>query len=454
MRSVPTWVFLLCLLTGLLLMVAFGWVVRSNTMGIPRFGAVGEAAVEVATFPDTARRALKELKQQVDGSFKDHAIAVKRDPELDFSGLTPIVSADAALPGLMLRGDTGRALPGWRLLAGTFGLDGDVKNAALLLAPDLSVARVWVLEEIQVGDVPMKPRYRKFPHGIDITRDGSIVFTYDGSISLQKFNACGGRDWAIPGHYHHAVTLTEDQRHVWTFNDYQSLGKVRVADGEVVQEIPVFDIIDANPMIDILEMRMEHSTDHGVNSRDTEGRWMADPHHFNDVDPLPPSLVDRFPMFEEEDLLVSVRSLNLVFVLDPDDLKVKWWRAGATRRQHDPDWTEDGEILVFDNRMSMDDSRIVAFDPASMAVRTVLDGDGYDFYTRVRGKQQLMPDGSLAVTSPQQGRAFERAPDGTLALELINLKPGGTDQVYTLSELKWLPTDYFDKEAFTCPTPG
>ena len=47
--------------------------------------------------------------------------------------------------------------------------------------------------------------------------------------------------------------------------------------------------------------------------------------------------------------MISLRNYNLLFVVDPDTWKVKWYQIGPWRRQHDPEFNGDGTITVFNN---------------------------------------------------------------------------------------------------------
>ena len=450
-KTISVRLALVLLLLWGLLTVAFGWMVWSTTRGSERSGKLGEAAVAVASFPSTAKWVLVDLYEQTTGEIKDKANRTERPPDADYGEFEPVATAPHIdLAGLLINAEPTRIADGWRLLAGAFILNGEFENAALLLSPELVVVHAWVLDEIPI-EAAAQPRqkYRKFVHGIEILPDGSLIFTFDGSMSLQRFGRCGERQWTTPGTFHHAVSLSDAQESVWTLED-DSLVEVSVADGTVLRRLRLDEVIKANPMMDILEIRRAHDNALGTNAPTKPGDWLTDPHHFNDVDPLPPALANRFPGFQAGDLVVSSRSLNLVYVIDPQTLQIKWWRAGAAQRQHDPDWLPSGDIMIFNNRMSRGFSEIVALDPVTLERSTILDGRQYDFYTRIRGKQQMLRDGTLVVTSPQQGRAFEVDAQGDVVLEVANTKPGTEQTNYVISELRWLPPDYFETGAWTC----
>ena len=353
-----------------------------------------------------------------------------------------------------MRADPTKITKGWRVLTGAFQINGDIENAVLLISPDLKIVRTWILDEVPIGNLEPQPKYRKLVHGMEILRDGSVIFAFDDGMSLQKLDSCGKREWATAGNFNHSVTLDDTGETVWTIINHDIIARVAVKDGAVLRQISMNEVIVNNPMIDILEIRRQHSNDLGRNSRNTDGsRWLGDSYHLNDVDPLPTAIADRFESFKAGDLLVSARSLNLIFVLSPATLKIKWWRIGAVQRQHDPDWLARGKIMVLDNRMSRDFSQIVAIDPHTFDEAVMLDGRKYKFYTRIRGKVQLLDDGTLLVTSSQQGRAFEVNRDGDVVFEVVNRKPGDAVTNYVISALRWLPSEYFnmDPETWKCP---
>ncbi|MEM9435435.1 MAG: arylsulfotransferase family protein [Pseudomonadota bacterium] len=458
-RKVPVWFVMLVVLAGLIFTMVFAWATRNHVEGNNRFGAFGAFAAETADFPRTSRQVMREIIASARGTDTEIGARIRRDLAIP-DDARPVETAEGiGIEGLLIRESLlGTARPGWRKLVGAFMLDGELKNAAVLLSPDHRVVHYWHLTEEQIDDrVPRGPN-RKFPHGVEIVpMDGSIIYTFDGSIGLHRLSACGDRIWTSPGRPSHAVTLTEDQERAWIVSTDFSFAEVDLETGEVLRDISIFDVNEANPDINPLELRRLHNDAQGnlqresVNLRGFPGKWMSDYFHLNDVDPLPPSLADAFPQFEVGDVMLSLREINLVIIVDPDTLKIKWWRAGAVQRQHDPDWMPDGRIMVYNNRMSEDYSNIVWIDPRTYEQGVLYDGRANNFYSRIRGKSQPRhDDNSIVITSSQQGRGFEVSAAGDVTYEIISTRPGDAPSNYVLSEMRWYPPDTFTEEMFQC----
>lgn len=330
--------------------------------------------------------------------------------------------------------DRARRKPGLTLVSGVLETAQGL-HAALLLDPDGRVLHRWRISDEDIGF----PDYRVRPDGIEPLPDGSLIVAMTNGDSLTRYDACGGVIWRRRGNHHHSVAL-DGAGHAWTWLD-EHIVRVRVEDGKADRLITLAEVIAANPDIDPLGIRQE---DYWAKSQ-----WTNDALHGNDIEPLPPALAPAFPGFEAGDLLVSLRSINLVFVLDPDDLRIKWWRQGAGRRQHDPDWNPDGTITFFDNNMHRGVSRIRRIDPATFALGTVVSGEPHGLYTQIMGRHQIRADGSVMIVSSYQGRAFEVAPDGRVVFDYVNTFRASDNRVGVLGDVHVLPPDFYE-EMPTC----
>ncbi|MGF1500874.1 MAG: arylsulfotransferase family protein [Paracoccaceae bacterium] len=447
------------------------WAVRSTEKGSDRSGAFGRAAVAVAEFPGLAREVVAELRASADPNAfgAPHRVPL---PEIDRAGFEPVETvAGVELPGLLLRADRARLARGWRILVGAFEIGDRFGNAAVLLDPDLRAVHLWRLEEEPLGESTPEVADRVLPHGFALLEGAAVVAAFDNGVTLQSFDNCGRRAWAIEGGYHHTITAMEDGRTIWTalqgltpaqearrspdaeWNPAidNRIARIDARTGEVERVFSMAEVIEANPDLDIFRLRMNHRAVPAINQPHITGPWQYNPFHINDVDPLPERLAAAFPDFVPGDLLVSARSVNLVFVLDPDTLKVRWWRIGAWNRQHDPDWEENGRFSIYNNRLARAWSEIVEIDPRSFETRRLLDGREHGFYSRIRGKHQILPDGTILVASSQQARVFERAPAGDIRFEALNSVPSVPGQGYVLSEALWVPEDALSMGADGCP---
>lgn len=270
-------------------------------------------------------------------------------------------------------------------------------------------------------------------HGAHLFPNGDVLVNVDYAGTL-RLDACGEVQWSLPVGSHHSITPGEDGSfwipavtdgtrstsggHPDGFPGidepvYQDL-ILRVApDGAVLDTINVLDVLYGNG----LEW---HLVDEKVTGRE-------DPTHLNDVEPLPASMADGYPAFEAGDLVVSLRHLDMVFVLDPRTRRVKWHATEPFLMQHDPDFLGDGWIGVFDNRRDgtlrgtmLGGSRIVALQPHTDSTRLLFPGPDSDpFYTHHRGKWQRLENGNLLLVESAAGRVVEAGPDGRTVWEWI-----------------------------------
>jgi hypothetical protein len=345
-------------------------------------------------------------------------------------------------------------------LVGAFEIGGSIEDAAVPLSPDLEIVRYWLLAEEGPTNADPDPPSADLTHGFTMLKDGSVIFNSESGSALRKLDSCGRPVWSIAGLYHHSVTEDDTETTVWTLREdpgrdlaaANKIVQVAVADGKVQREFSIADIIAANPSIDILELKRQHENKPTENTRGQPGRWLTDPFHLNDVHPLPRSLASRFPVFSAGDLLISARELNLIFVIDAGTLAIKWWRVGETIRQHDPDWTANGRLSVFNNRMARDYSEIVEIDPATLVKTVTVNGNDIGFYSRAGGKHQPMPGGSVMIAGPWSGRVIEVAPNGDVALEFYSILT--EDRIAAvISEALFLPEEALDIGALQCGEP-
>lgn len=306
-------------------------------------------------------------------------------------------------------------------------------------------------------------------HGAVALPDGSIVFNLD-HVGLFKLDKCARMSWRIERPTHHSVEVNPDGT-FWVsasrkhYEDDPSphplfkppfaedvLLKVS-ADGEILVEISLIDTFLASDEVGLLTLTGGIAPSTVPGSRYDFSREVF---HLNDVEELPADLDEDFPSFKAGDLLVSLRNRNLLLVLDGETSLIKWWHIGGWVRQHDPDWSADGVISVFDNNRDgtrtgeiFGSSRIVEIAPDSRELRVVYGlGDDEFFHSTRRGKHQILSDGRLLITDTEAGRVMEVDENNEITWEYVN----GFDDTYTarISEGRAYDSSYFSVQDWSC----
>jgi len=277
-------------------------------------------------------------------------------------------------------------------------------------------------------------------HGSYLFPNGDVLVNVD-YVGTVRLDACGNVRWRLPEGTHHSIERAADGS-FWVPGTSQTprarteqfpegfpglKGKVWLdqlvhvsADGRVLDEINVLDLLYENDLEHYIVKAYQPQAA-------TDAPRTQDITHLNDIEPLSPAMADAYPLFEAGDLLVSLRNLDLVLVLDPETRTVKWHDAEPFIRQHDPDFTDDGWIGVFDNRTDFMErgemiggSRIVALRPHADSTTVRFPTSQSDpFYTDVLGAWQHLKNGNLLLVESKAGRVVEVAPDGKTVWEWV-----------------------------------
>ena len=300
-------------------------------------------------------------------------------------------------------------------------------------------------EPKHLGVVP--PESEVSIRGAELLPDGDVVLSF-GLGGAARIDRCSRVLWTVPAKTHHALdhlpngdTLMVARResaagarhpglapgrgeHLWE----DTVLRVR-PDGSVAEEVSVLDVLYESGWQAVLFVGY---------SAAVGGLRADDPLHVNDVEALRPGMAAAFPMFAAGDVMLSLRNVNTLLVVDGRTWRVKWSMTGPFLMQHDPDFLPNGNILVFDNRITgktpeFGYSRILEIDPATREVVWSYQGtDAEPFYTESGGEQQLLPNGDVLVVEPRGGRVFEvaRGSRNRIVWEYVNLaEEGFVDQI-------------------------
>jgi len=324
--------------------------------------------------------------------------------------------------------DQEKTFPGVTILTG-FWPDGAEWNLGIRLI-DLGgqTLHEWRMDPRDVcGQTPHHDRdagskddkYETAIHGVVAFPNGDIIFNLE-DFSLVKMNANSEVIWKVPYRTHHSV-FQDDQGKIWTSglrwredkaNEYPDLEPPFVedtilkvsSDGDIEREINLLKVIYDSGYEGLIRGKTK------------------DILHLNDVEVLSEQKAEFFDDFDAGDIMVSLRNINTIFVIDGKTERIKWSLTHPLIRQHDPDFTDDGQLIVFNNYRDKDSSpvekggtQILRINPSTKKI-TVLYGSGADqyFYTSHGGKQQVLPNQNMLITEARSGRVFEVTPKGEI----------------------------------------
>ncbi len=150
-----------------------------------------------------------------------------------------------------------------------------------------------------------------------------------------------------------------------------------------------------------------------------ESNTIFDIMHANSIELLRKDI----PGFGEiDDILISVREINLVFVFDVKQNKAVWkWGPGIIDKQHHPTVLDNDNILIYDNGAFRRYTRILELNPQTKKIVWDYTAEPKeDFFSSNSGSQQRLPNGNTLISESTKGRAFEITQNGKIVWEFYN----------------------------------
>lgn len=157
---------------------------------------------------------------------------------------------------------------------------------------------------------------------------------------------------------------------------------------------------------------------------DAPATW--DVFHTNSIRRIDEDFAEHHAFAEPGQLLLSFRTLNALAILDVRAREFVWFQQGMWMAQHDAEPLPDGEILLFDNRGNLkpaNESRVLRVAIGDQPPEITWQwppGDGEKLLSKVRGSQQLLPNGNVLVTESESGRLVEVTEGGDVVWEFVN----------------------------------
>jgi hypothetical protein len=267
--------------------------------------------------------------------------------------------------------------------------------------------------------------------------NGDLLITFHGDCQpcgcgLAKIDAQSKLLWAYPAAIHHDVDVAEDGTIYALRHDYLQKSPAGLqmwlpalvdyvvtltADGQPLREpISVLEAFRKSPYAALLapleKALHEHTPPPGSTAPQITYPTCFDALHTNCVRVLRRDMAVKFPKFKAGHVLISVRNLNVIALLDPDEGRIEWATRGPWLAQHDAQFLDNGHLLIFDNLGASTGSRVIEFDPETQSFPWFYSAtDAGGLYTSERGMNQRLPNGNTFIVSTEEGRMIEVTPD-------------------------------------------
>ncbi len=315
-------------------------------------------------------------------------------------------------------------------------------------------------------------------HGGLLTPKGELVFNYEycGTVKLDQ---CGNVMWTLNKLTHHSLVEAEKGgywimgRDKWAAKDAPNKFPpfTTAATDDILREDTILRVAEDGTIIDEFSL-VELMYNSGMEAILTADGLVFSAKriqrlelvHSNQATELKSDIAASFaPLFSAGDLAISIRELNLVFVIDPDTKAVKWHQTGPWLRQHDAEFRPDGRLSIFNNNtyrtayphnnqtdLTTDfTTNIIVVDPKTGETEVVFgEKPGQEMLSVIRGQHELLEDDGILIVEFDAGRVLQVNAAREIVWEYVNKYDD--NYVGEITNAHIYQNDYFDNEWAVC----
>ena len=230
--------------------------------------------------------------------------------------------------------------------------------------------------------------------------------------------------WTYSKDAHHRLNVAENGDiavllNAWVEEPWKGLESIPVPFRE--DEIAILDQNGKEQKVISVLGAFQRSEWRGALKQISHDPRFVDKFHTNAVKFLTAAQAAAIPNAQAGDLLLSMRNVNLLAVMDPDEGVITWAARGPWYMQHDPHVLPNGNIMLFDNHGDLQHgrrSRVLEINPVTLGIEWQWPGEhDFNLYTSIAGAIDPLENGNVLVAETNKGRLLEVARDGAVVWE-------------------------------------